>query len=91
MGAMKFTIRDTLWLMVVIGLGIALWIERSRNSIARHQLQVLVDVLESVDVQTEVRPDHITITGPEFHAERVIGEPKLDRTRVTPSIRPSPK
>jgi len=26
----RFTIRDVLWLMVVVGLGVALWIERSR-------------------------------------------------------------
>ena len=97
MARMKFTIRDALWLMVVIGLGIALWMERSRNGIARQQLQVLVDVLEGADVQAEVRPDRITVTGPDFAAGSFIGEPNpkrpivLDKTRVTPSIQPSPK
>jgi hypothetical protein len=91
----RFTIRDVLWLMVLIGLGIALWMERSRSSVARRQLRGLVDVLEGVDVQAEVAPDHVTVTGPDFAAHSILGEPDpnqppvvLDRKRVTPSIRP---
>ena len=94
---MRFSIRDVLWLTVVLGLVIALWLERSRNGVARRQLQVVVDVLESVDVQAEVTPDHVTITGPDFATYRILGEPDpnqapvvLDGTRVTPSIQSSP-
>jgi len=94
---MKFTIRDLLWLTVVLGLGLSLWIERSRNSVARQQLQTLVDVLESADVQAEVTPGHVIVTGPDFSAHLIIGEPDpnqrpvvLDGTRVTPSIQPVP-
>ncbi len=97
MGGMKFTIRDLLWLMVVLGLGLALWIERSRNGIARQQLHVLVDMLEGADVQAEVAPNHITITGPNFASHRILGkwDPNqppvvLDKTRVKPSIQPPP-
>jgi len=97
MGVMRFTIRDLLWLTVVLGLGLALWIERSRNGIARQQLQVLVDMLESAEVQAEVAPNHVTITGPDFAAHRILGKPDpkqppvvLDRTRVKPSIQPRP-
>ena len=93
-GGMKFTIRDLLWLTVVLGLGLALWIERSRNGVARQQLQTLVDVLESADVQAKVTPDYITVTGPDFGLTQAIGDtdpkPVLEGTRVIPSIQPKP-
>src|SRR5688500_12175104 len=89
MARMKFNIRDFLWLMIVIGLGLLVWIEHSRSIVMRQQLRTLVDVLEGVDVQAEVATDHITITGPDFAAHSIIGEPDpkrppvvLDRTRV---------
>jgi hypothetical protein len=90
----RFTIRDVLWLMVVVSLGLALWIERSRNGITRNQLQGIVYALESVDVQAEVGRNHVTITGPTSATHRQIGprDPKkptvvLDgKLRVIPSI-----
>ena len=92
---LRFTLRDVLWLMIVVGLGLALWKERSRNEVVRNQLRVVVEALESVDVQAEVARDHVTITGPDFATHVVIGEPDpdgppvvLDRTRVTPSFEP---
>jgi hypothetical protein len=93
----RFTIREVLWLFVVLALGLALWIERSRNIVVRNQLRGIVDALKSVDVQAEVATDHVTITGPKFATHWLLGkrDPKrppvvLDGTRVTPSIQPSP-
>jgi hypothetical protein len=38
---MRFTIRDVVWLTVVVGLGIALWIERTQHAELREYVRRL--------------------------------------------------
>jgi hypothetical protein len=92
---MRFSIRDVLWLMVVVGLLLALWIERSRNGSARRKLESVVEALENVDVQVEVTADHVHVTGPNFATYNNLGKPDpkrppvvLDGKRVAPLIGP---
>jgi hypothetical protein len=55
----RFTIRDVLWLMVVVGMAIAWRSEYVRQSLTRTQLRGVVTALEAAGVEVEVEQDHI--------------------------------
>ena len=44
---MKFTIRDLLWLTVVVGLGVGWWIDHYRPENYRHQLELRAAAMQS--------------------------------------------
>ena len=46
----RFTIRDVLWLMVVVGLGCALWIERGQSRPWRGRSEAAFRALEDAEM-----------------------------------------
>jgi hypothetical protein len=62
MGWMKFTIRDLLWLMVVVGLALG-WLHEYRNSnrLAARQLAALVQALEARYLKVSMDSTYVTI------------------------------
>lgn len=55
----RFTIRDVLWLMVVVAIALVWYLERGQHRATRQQLQGVMDTLEAVGVEIEVAPDHV--------------------------------
>ena len=55
----RFTIRDLLWLMVVVGMGFGWWLDHRRVGLAPDQLQTLIDILASHGLSVELRPEGV--------------------------------
>ena len=61
----RFTIRDVLWLMVVVALGVVWWGERMNASRARDERDVLVRLLANVETpRWQLRPELMKVTLP---------------------------
>jgi hypothetical protein len=64
----KFTIRDLLWLTVVVALGVGWWIDhrwpsklREENEEMRKQLSSLTALLDKAGVKVKVEKGHVEI------------------------------
>jgi len=56
---MRFTIRDILWVTMLIAMAIGWRLEYARNRFARTQLQGIVGALEAVGAEVEIETDHV--------------------------------
>jgi hypothetical protein len=62
-----FTIRDVLWLTVVVGLGVGWWIDHRSNASlrkAQRQLARLVELVEDEGLMVSLAEDSVSLAGP---------------------------
>jgi hypothetical protein len=52
---MRFTIREVLWLTVIVALVLGWWIDHSQLSLARSQLKTLIVILESHGIHVSLQ------------------------------------
>ena len=75
----RFTIRDVLWLTVVVGLGVGWLTEHVRIGRSPGQLSTLVDVLADQGIHVDLQPHGIQVQGNKgdglWHYDLTIGEP----------------
>ena len=60
----RFTLRDVLWLMVVVGLSLGWWAEHKKVGQAPGQLKTLIDILASQDISVSLYADSVGAQGP---------------------------
>jgi hypothetical protein len=61
---MKFSLRDILWLMVVVGLSLGWWAEHRRIGLAPAHRKTLTDILASHNVTVSLDSEGIYAQGP---------------------------
>ena len=85
----RFTIRDVLWLMVVVGMACALVLTMRKNNALRDERKALRDKLESVEWLVEQRDEEYDaftselekITGKRFRGMTLWSDPSGDPQR----------
>src|SRR5262245_31599194 len=73
----RFTIRDVLWLMIAVGLGVCLWLEHSRRANLEWSLDRLASVLSAERIRLKV--DGATITVGTNHGTEWVIDRKTSR------------
>jgi hypothetical protein len=76
---LRFTIRDVLWLMVVVGLALGWLTEHVRIGHSPGQLSTLIDVLADRNIHVGLQPHRIQVQSSSqdgsWYYDRGIGEP----------------
>ena len=89
---MKFTIRDLLWLMVVVGLGLAWWVDRSRLEYAKRCCESDARYLSELFNQDFFADERLNKTYLTYHPEKgVAAKPTALPASSAPAPNPSKK
>jgi len=72
---MRFTIRDLLWLMVVVALSFGWWREHRQIGKCPDQLRALVHVLNMHSNSVDLASDHIDVKAPTWNIWQGLNSP----------------